>query len=416
MSLAAQKFFYSVLTHGDAKSYLKLGDIGHLFLGDTAKAQHQFIDSFVREYGQLPTVETMQQATKAMLSTGPEPAAFYVSVLRKAYVDHALRTAAQEASTFLVGENKDPLKAFEIMAKMVTDVRFSQIAHQMIDYREAETALLTAYAEQQSTSGQGLDLGWPYLNELCGSIQDGDVISVVGQSGLGKTFMLLWMALHVWLQGRTVLFASMEVKRVPVLQRLTAMHTKKSLNAVKGLVPMTSKAMADWKLQLNALPGHDAGFYVIDGDLTATVADIEALALILKPGLIVVDGAYLCQHPTEKDRYRKVAENADLIKRKLANIAPTVASYQFSREVKKLKKGEKGGLDEIAGSAAVGHNSSLVLGLFEAESVETEVRREVTVVKGRNGETGSFFVRWLFSHVTTDFSEIKDESLEDLAY
>jgi replicative DNA helicase len=179
---------------------------------------------------------------------------------------------------------------------------------------------------------------------------------------------------------------------------------------------LVTSAHKDYFSKLNALPGHPVPFWVVDGNLTATIADIEALALILKPGLIVIDGAYLAKHPTEKDRYRRIAENMDLIKMDLAALAPTICSWQFNRDLKKLKKGEEGGLDEIGGSAAIGHHSSLVLGLFEDDTVETEKRRRVSIKKGRNGEEGEFFIKWAFTQQTTDFSQVEEETLETLAF
>ena len=171
----------------------------------------------------------------------------------------------------------------------------------------------------------------------------------------------------------------------------------------------------DYQKVLSELPGMTHPFWVVDGNLKATVSDVQALALQLKPGAIVLDGAYLMKHPTEKDRYRRVAENMDMIKMDLAPIAPTVCSWQFNRDAKKLKQGEEPTLDHIGYSDTIGQHSSLVLGLFEEDSVETETRRKVSVLKGRNGEAGCFFTKWDFD-MTCDFSEWKEEELEKLQF
>lgn len=59
---------------------------------------------------------------------------------------------------------------------------------------------------------------------------------------------------------------------------------------------------------------------------------------------------------TERDRFRRVAENADLIKQELASIAPTVVSWQFARSASKknAKKGEEVTMDDIGYTDAIG--------------------------------------------------------------
>ncbi len=178
---------------------------------------------------------------------------------------------------------------------------------------------------------------------------------------------------------------------------------------------MTSAEKTDYKTVLSTLPGMEHPFWVVAGNLKSAVSDVQALALQLKPGAIFLDGAYLLKHPSEKDRYKRVAENMDMIKMDLAPIAPTICSWQFNREAKKLKKGEEPSLEHIGYSDAIGTHSSLVLGLFEEESVQTQHRRRVSVLKGRQGEAGKFFIKWDFS-MKTDFSEVLLEAVDHLHF
>jgi hypothetical protein len=106
----------------------------------------------------------------------------------------------------------------------------------------------------------------------------------------------------------------------------------------------------------------------------------------------------------------------ELMKQELAALAPVVVSWQFSRDAakKNKKKGEKAGLEDIGYTDAIGQVSSLVLGLFEEESVETIKQRKIEILKGRNGEIGSFITRWDFNKM--DFSEIEDEDVSELQF
>jgi hypothetical protein len=142
------------------------------------------------------------------------------------------------------------------------------------------------------------------------------------------------------------------------------------------------------------------------------------LARQLAPEAIYVDGGYLLKHPRERDRYKRVAENADLIKQSLSDLAPVACSWQFARAAakksKKSKLGDEVGLEDIGYTDAIGQASSLVLGLFEEDSVETIKQRRVSILKGRNGEIGQFSTRW--NWLTMDFTEILVEQLAELKF
>jgi hypothetical protein len=45
-------------------------------------------------------------------------------------------------------------------------------------------------------------------------------------------------------------------------------------------------------------------------------------------------------HPTERDMYKRVAENATLIKKRICDLAPTICSWQFARPKKEAMSKE----------------------------------------------------------------------------
>ena len=57
----------------------------------------------------------------------------------------------------------------------------------------------------------------------------------------------------------------------------------------------------------------------------------------------------------------------------------------------------------------IGQVSSIVLGLFQEEGVETMVRRKIRVLKGRNGEVGAFDINWNFTNM--DFTQVQADQL-----
>jgi hypothetical protein len=82
--------------------------------------------------------------------------------------------------------------------------------------------------------------------------------------------------------------------------------------------------------------------------------------------------------------------------------------------VTKKKKGEDADLSDIAHTDEIGMISSIVMGVFEEETVETLKQRRVKILKGRNGETGEFVSNWDFMKM--DFSEVQQTAVEDLSF
>jgi hypothetical protein len=122
------------------------------------------------------------------------------------------------------------------------------------------------------------------------------------------------------------------------------------------------------------------------------------------------------KHPKEKDRYKRVAENADLMKQELAAIAPLCVSWQFAKTASKknAKKGEKPGLEDIGYSDAIPQVSSVVLATLQEETHEAYETRVIDILKGRNGEVGRFKTNWNFMQM--DFTEENAQEIEALSF
>lgn len=175
----------------------------------------------------------------------------------------------------------------------------------------------------------------------------------------------------------------------------------------------SSKGYDNFVKNMVTMASEKGNLYVVNGNLAATVDDIYILASQMQVDAVYIDGAYLLKHKnTRLDRFTRVAENTESMKHLTEETEiGTFASWQFSREAaKKAKKGdgELIGLEDIGMSDAIPQCSSIVLGLFQEEGVETLQGRIIDVMKGRNGEVGKFRIHWDFNKM--DFSQVLDET------
>lgn len=220
-----------------------------------------------------------------------------------------------------------------------------------------------------------------------------------------NTWKLLKTGIHNWkVLKNNVLFVSMEMGALPITQRISAMYAGTNISQLKlsGYASPTYKKFVDG---LKQMVTEEGDFYVVDGNLAASVEDIYTLAVQLQCKVILVDGAYLLRHKNAKlDRFTRAAENVELMKRYGAETqSATIASWQFNRGATKKKgKDEEVGVEDIGYTDAIGQISSIVLGLFQDDGVETMQKRIIRILKGRNGEIGQFEIQWDFQRMVFD--------------
>lgn len=451
----AEKFIAAAISEKSALTFLDHGNLEHLFEGHDL-ATYKWVKEHATKYGSMPSEETFLKHTKeAALVHTDEPSGYYLNLLKSSFIEKRLYKVQGDIMKLMDQQPVDDLrgeKAFKMLQDFVMGISIQHSSNAATDFRDSWENLIRAYKKKQNKDNElFVRLGWDSFDEKSGGLDRGDVVSVCGRPGEGKTALLLYSALHGWLKhgkespdhGR--LFVSMEMSTLLIEQRMAAIAAGISASKLKHAnldsldFPQHLSSFSKFESKMHELKTWASRFDIVDGNLAASVGDIKlrALAMPVKPSAIFIDGAYLLKHATERDRYRKVAENADLIKKELSPIAPVICSWQLSREAKKLKEGEVLGLEHIAHADAIGQISSVVLGLFGEQTKEAADAnksklacafqnkglttnpkmkslpyKRVDILKGRSGEKGSFQVHWNWD--TSDFSEYKVEDVEAL--
>lgn len=413
MLTSAQRYVAALIQDGHIEKMLKHGSVKHLFTGEEAKLW-SFFDTHVKKYGAMPDFPLVKADTGFDLADQPQPAEFYLDRARDNHVQASLiKEMANTHDKYLKGGAGKPAEGLNNLIHKAMALSAENMGSQVTDYRNAADGILHAYITKKLHGDtMGLRLGWPTLDAMTAGLGVGDLISIAGRPGRGKTWFLLWAAMYAWqTQGKVPLFISMEIKPQTIEQRLFGIQAHLPFKGIRDGELSTAQETI-MKKALGELKKGKTPFPIIDGNLTSTVADVRTLTRQFKPDLVIIDGAYLLQHPTERDLFKKVAVNANLIKTQICDLAPTICSWQFARPKNQQAKGGKKqaqGLDEFGSSDQIAMLSSLALGIHEDESPETIKSRTISVLKGRNGEEGEFKVKWDFEW-TTDFSEIVEGS------
>lgn len=384
-----------------------------------------YVRKHIVTHSVFPDESTLAEAYKEGLipllpdDTAPEPPSYYYDRMVERHFHVELKNALFEAQTLL--NQKSPMVALEVVKETAMRLTTKKYRKNVVNFSKDSAELVYLEYSKKAKQGDnyGLQLGWPTVDEMSGGLIGGDVVSIIGRPAMGKTWMMLFSALNAFKHGGVPLFVSMEIKPLPLIQRMAAMLSHKSIYQLKH-ASLNDKSLKNMLAQLKALQT-GLPFWIVDGALAATVSDIELLARQYNPSAIFIDGAYLLKHENPKvNRWERVTDNAERIKGELAESlnVPVVISYQFNRESVKKKHGPATVAD-VAYTDAIGQLSSLVLGIMQQESVETLLEREIDILKGRSGEVGKFKINWLFDEVGGDymnFTEKKKFIVEDLKY
>lgn len=401
----------ALIRGGDAAEMFRLRDAERLLKAHELEAW-QAVSAHVQRYGAMPTGEALAEMG-LRLPEATEPAAYYRDELAKRHVRVGLAQAVRDVNENLAA---DPMAALDRFRSAVLDLsRAAGRAGDVIDLRDAVDLVVTAYKARLTGSRVGIWTGWPTLDNLIGEggLPGGEMVSMVARPQMGKTAFLVWMAIHGWrVQQRPILFASMEMSPEQIANRAAAIFTGTPLSEILHQRGRGLTSFRAFKKKVEGMRDVPVPMHVLNGQLAATVGDLETFVRQLRPAALYVDGAYLLAHPDRRlQGHEKVRANCDLLKR-LAMEAdiPVVCSWQFNREATKKKgKGHSGTptLADIAGSDAIGTHSAIVLALLEEDGDPAALRsRTIEIMKGRQGESGRFEVRWDWNSM--DFAEVKE--------
>ncbi|KKL80406.1 hypothetical protein LCGC14_2005090 [marine sediment metagenome] len=406
------RFLAATCCEGDLENYLAAGKTEHLFNAGEMQA-FEYIASHVIKYGALPKLETVGLHSDADLEKPPEPALYYLEHLKQRYMDLGLRNSVVDATKLLKGDDKDPRAAVLLMFDACVDMLRTEKSAHLFDFRDALTPVMAEHNAKLMGLNVGIDLGWEYLDRMIGGIRKGDLVSYVGRPQKGKTWFMLYSALHAWeKQSKTVMFCTFEMEGRLIRERLAAMYGHvPAMNLKLGeLTTLDRKKMIS---KLTTAKQANNPLWILDAGMATTIPELLAISRSLKPDVIYLDGAYLIQHEnTRLDRFRKIDAIADQIKTILCPLAPTLASWQYNKAAAKKKKDDPVTADDVYGSDVIFMVSSILLGIFQADTPETIHRKLIQIQKGRGGEKGEFETCWDFRHM--DFSQYveKDEDKE----
>lgn len=396
----------------NALAFIKAKLSPQLFKPGDELAVYTYVQAHLSKHRTLPKLETVLAQFPVLKEQGAlEPSSYYLELLLNRFEYETIDKANLASQQILANDKTATKQALTVLDTARKSIIEQQFRQQIMDVGpEAKTYLMNSYHGMSTKDTPLILFGWPYLDNMVGTLMPGDLVSIVGRPGRGKTWFTLFSALHNWHElQRNVMFVSMEMNTLAIVQRVGAMYTHAPALQLKH-GKMASGTLKAFSTGMDKMKGEAGHLYVVNGNLMAEVDPLYTLAVQLGVDVMVIDGAYMLKHPNRRlDRFVRVAENVELMKQAGEQLElATISSWQFAKTASKKnpKKGEVVTMDDIGYSDAIAQTSSIILGLMQEEGVETMNRRMIELLKGRSGEEGQFYVNWNFA--TSDFRQIED--------
>lgn len=250
--------------------------------------------------------------------------------------------------------------------------------------------------------------GFLSLDKLIGGFEKGELITLGGYSGGGKTTLALNIATNVAKEGRKVLYFSLEMTKTEMHKRLVCSST-----GIHNFADMTAEEFNRLIAASKSLE-HDLPLeFIDDGDMT-----VEKIAAICggqkDTALVIIDHLHILKSDRQfKDQYALLTYLTRKIKVMAADLNIPVLLLSQMNRANAAREIKEPTMSDLRGSGSIEQDSNLVIFVYTAENLlkfqepkegtkkhqawedaleQAKGKAQISVVKNRRGRIGKFTV------------------------
>ncbi len=399
-----------ILFSGEIKDVLDRRIDDRMFVDDRNRKVFIFILSYYKNYGELPTIETVElEFPDYKISHVKEPANYYIDKILETYVRNKGSEILLSNTKLLVS---DPLKGLEELQSKFSKLTLEANPTEDVNFLESTAVRKQKYLDLKNMKGiDGHPTPWQVLDKATMGLHPEEFAVIVSRPGIGKSFMLIMFAEFAWAKGLNVLFITQEMAVQQIERRFDAVHFKlpyKELRA--GLLADGHERRYFEGLDALKESGRPPMWTI--GDASG-VASISAKIDEYKPDMVLVDGMYLLQDDRRGSNKWERTSNIswDLKQLTKKKKLPIVATTQFNRMADEAKVGmDQVNLAMLGFSDSIGQDADIVIGLFRNKDMMLNREMYVRMLKLREGEPVDFTLQWDLHSMMFDVLRVTDDS------
>lgn len=339
-----------------------------------------------------------------------EPTSYYLDQLIIQYGRAAgaemLRDAALEI-------RDDPLGVFEQLRIETTAMLGRSTASNDVSMGTTHAQRFQEYRSRERGENIGIQTPYETWNEITLGLQDEDFILITARPNVGKTFFILWNAIHVaYKEMQRVVFFTKEMSIAAMGRRHDAMYFGLPWREFrKGMMTAQDKARykAGLKDMVRKRKRDEVGEITMISDAKMTTATIDAKIEQLRPDAVFIDGLYLLRDEANtSDKYVRVANISQEIKAiAQSHSLPIVGTSQIHRVQGNLEKSWQAlTLADLAFTDALAQDTDTVWCLIRTALMRENRQMLVKNLKIREDESRDFGVSWDLGTMQETFHEL----------
>lgn len=342
----------------------------------------------------------------------------YCGILREKTIRRGLIAAAQSILEDAYADIEDPALLVDRAERAVMDAsrqRVSRGDFVLADDWFREVATQVNIAAETRRVVTGIESGIPALDRQLRGFQKGDLIFIGARPSVGKTALMLQLALHAADAVMTGI-ASLEMGRIPIGFRAVGLEAKvETFRLMKG--DLTDREFARIGHALGVLGNKRLAIDDASGQTPAGVrAKVRRLAQRHGLGIVFLDYLQLLREAKGgENRNQEVSQISSGLKDLARELqVPVVVLSQLSRDSEKAGGNRRPQLWHLRDSGSLEQDADVVLLLHrpgqhsDGDRYKDGEEAEIIIAKQRNGPTGLIKMQWVAEQMR--FAERADES------
>lgn len=382
----------------DTAKFAKMYGLGlrqEYFDSLTNKKAFEFAETYWRDsgYSQTPTRESLEAAVDELSVGEPDESPVYlVNELKKSYMMRMAQKAILDGSRSL---KDDPIESvrelsdslWHIQKKMNERRNQSNLVDDLTDRRKK-------YRErvEQAASGQlGESLGFDEIDEVSSGVRPGELVTVVGASKVGKTWLALLIAKRAVEKQRRVLFLSLEMDVESMVERFESLLSGVSYNHYDKGILTTDEVK---KLKEAQDREKDLGYIHFVKPRTGErgVENIIAMAKDEQCNILIIDQLSFIEDSSSPNKSEQVSKIILDLKAGISDdedfMIPTVLLAQFNRNGAKAVA--EADISDIALSSEVERTSDAIISLSQTAEEKRNDSLYINILASRRYDIEKF--------------------------
>lgn len=349
-----------------------------------------------------PVTEVLRLYNMGMMNNNDATVEAYAHVIKERSANRSLRKAITEAND-AVAQGKGLTR--DIISTMQTNIDEILLGlsneNNSVDVREYQDKYHAELLERRDrfretgdalSAAGGIPTGYEKIDKATGGLMPGQVFTVGGRTGVGKSFTAVKMAINAAQAGQVVMFFSLEMPVQEIMNRFISSMSRVSLSKlINGSftddeLKRVEKAEQDFRemhIIIDATPNIDVDY--IKGKAMKQMTSPDGL------GLIILDYLQLLTPRASRrndNRERQVADMSRNLKVLAMQLKiPIVSLVQLNKE-KKEDEDPTPRVSDIRESYAIAQDSSVILLVHRNIAKDNTDDKAVFIIgKNRNGKS-----------------------------